>query len=159
MGSHINYSNTTANSSDYAQDLRHTTTVDHIIRVVWLSVVFAFGTVGNLLLFAVVLRKGRITNVTNLFNMNLAIADLIRIFVFIPVYLIYSSHNEWPQQLSLPGCKAVFMVVQHSLTVSILTLMFMSMERHRAVVHPLKKQVRNGRQTNSAEENIINNKS
>lgn len=115
--------------------------VDHIITSIWLSVVLVFGTVGNLLLFAVILRKGRITNVTNLFNLNLAIADLIRIFLFIPVYLLYSAHDEWPPGMGLVGCKTVFTIVQNSLTASILTLMFMSMERHRAVVHPLKKQV------------------
>lgn len=114
---------------------------DHIIRSIWLSVVFAFGTVGNVLLFSVILRKGRITNVTNLFNLNLAIADLVRIFLFIPVYLFYSAYDSWPVELGLAGCKSVFLILQNSLTVSILTLLFMSIERFRAVVHPLKKQV------------------
>ena len=118
-----------------------TNSVQHIVRSTWLSFVFVFGTVGNLLLFAVVLRKGRIANVTNLFNLSLAIADLIRIFVFIPVYLAYSAYDKWPPGLGLAGCKAIFMIVQSSLTVSIVTLMFMSMERYQAVVHPLKKQV------------------
>lgn len=117
------------------------TSVHHIVRSIWLSFVFVFGTVGNLLLFAVILRKGRITNVTNLFNLNLAIGDLIRIFLFIPVYLVYSAYDEWPPGLGLVGCKVLFMLVQSSLTVSIVTLMFMSMERYQAVVHPLKKQV------------------
>ena len=138
MSSNVNETGITNSSSP--QDLGPTT-ADHIIRSIWLSVVLVFGTVGNLLLFAVILRKGKITNITNLFNLNLAIADLIRIFLFIPVYLVYSAHDEWPQGLGKVGCKTVFTFVQNSLTVSILTLMFMSMERHRAVVHPLKKQV------------------
>ena len=128
------------NSTSFSPDLGPAT-VDHILTSIWLSVVLVFGTMGNLLLFAVILRKGRITNVTNLFNLNLAIADLIRIFLFIPVYLLYSAHDEWPPGMGVVGCKTVFMIVQNSLTTSILTLMFMSMERHRAVVHPLKKQV------------------
>ena len=114
---------------------------DHIIRAIWLSFVFVFGTLGNILLFAVILRRGKITNVTNLFNLNLAVADFIRIFLFIPVYLNYSAHDEWPLSLGLAGCKLVFMIVQSSVTTSILTLLFMGMERFRAVVHPLKKQV------------------
>lgn len=116
-------------------------TVQHIITSVWLSFVFVFGTVGNLLLFAVILRKGRITNVTNLFNLNLAVGDLIRIFVFIPVHLAHFAYHEFPPVLGLIGCKVLFMIVQSSLTVSIVTLMFMSMERYQAVVKPLKKQV------------------
>ena len=132
-----------ASISNYSTNFDESTSspVDHIIRSIWLSLVFVFGTVGNLLLFAVILRKGRIANVTNLFNLSLAIADLIRIFVFIPVYLAYSGYDEWPPGLGLAGCKAIFMIVQSSMTVSIVTLMFMSMERYQAVVKPLKKQV------------------
>ena len=129
------------NSSNYSSDFEEDTSVHHILRSILLSFVFVFGTVGNILLFAVILRKGRITNVTNLFNVNLAVGDLIRIFVFIPVYLLYSAQNEWPPRLGYGGCKILFMVVQSSLTVSIVTLMFMSIERYQAVVNPLKKQV------------------
>jgi len=125
------------NSSDFEED----TSVHHVLRSISLLFVSVFGTVGNILLFAVILRKGRITNVTNLFNLNLAVGDLIRIFVFIPVYLLYSAQNEWPSGLGYAGCKTVFMIVQSSLTVSIVTLMFMSIERYQAVVKPLKKQV------------------
>ena len=128
------------NSSGHSLDFGPAS-VDHIIRTIWLSIVFVFGTVGNLLLFAVILRRGRIINVTNLFNLNLAVADLIRILLFIPTYLVYSAYDEWPSWLGLGGCKTVFMIFQSSMTVSILTLMFMSMERHQAVVHPLKKPV------------------
>lgn len=113
----------------------------HIIRVTWLSNVFVFGALGNLLLFAVILRKGRIANVANLFNLNLAVGDVLRIIVFVPVYLDYSSQGEWPRLLGSAGCKLTFMIVQSSLTVSIITLMLMSLERFQAVVHPLKKQV------------------
>ena len=126
-----------SNSSDFEDTVLGL----HILRSTWLSFVFVFGTIGNLLLFSVILRKGRVVNVTNLFNLNLAVGDLIRIFVFVPVYLVYSTYDEWPPALGLVGCKAIFMIVQSSLTVSIVTLMFMSMERYQAVVHPLKKQV------------------
>lgn len=113
----------------------------HIIRVTWLSNVFVFGALGNLLLLTVILRKGRIANVANLFNLNLAVGDVLRIIVFVPVYLDYSSQGEWPKLLGSAGCKGIFMIVQSSLTVSIITLMLMSLERFQAVVHPLKKQV------------------
>lgn len=113
----------------------------HIIRVTWLSNVFVFGALGNLLLFAVILRKGRIANVANLFNLNLAVGDVLRIIVFVPVYLDYSSQGEWPRLLGSAGCKGIFMIVQSSLTVSIITLMLMSLDRFQAVVHPLKKQM------------------
>ena len=129
------------NSSNYSSYFEEPASSHHILRSTLLSFVFVFGTVGNILLFAVILRKGRITNVTNLFNLNLAVGDLIRIFVFIPVYLLYSEKSEWPPKLGCVGCKTVFMVVQSSLTVSIVTLMFMSIERYQAVVKPLKKQV------------------
>ena len=129
------------NSANYSSTFEEDTSVHHILRSILLSFVFVFGTVGNTLLFAVILRKGRITNVTNLFNLNLAVSDFFRIFVFIPVYLLYSAQNEWPPRLGYAGCKTIFMVVQSSLTVSIVTLMFLSIERHQAVVKPLKKQV------------------
>ena len=125
-----------SNNSPHSEDK-----VQHIVTSIWLSFVFVFGAFGNLLLFAAILRKGRITNVTNLFNLNLAVGDLIRIFVFIPVYLAHFEYHEFPPELGLIGCKVLFMIVQSSLTVSIVTLMLMSMERYQAVVKPLKKQV------------------
>ena len=129
------------NCSNYSSGFEDAIAAHHIFRSILLSFVYVFGTVGNMLLFSVILRKGRIANVTNLFNLNLAVGDLIRIFVFIPVYLLYSARNEWPPGLGYVGCKTVFMIVQSSLTVSIVTLMFMSIERYQAVVKPLKKQV------------------
>ena len=136
----INDTNNT-NSRNFSR-LNSQENPDHLIRVIWLSTVLVFGTLGNFLLLAVLFRRGRITHVANLFNLNLAIADLIRIFVFIPTYLVYSSYDEWPHRLGLAGCRSVYIVVESTMTVSIHTLFFMSMERHKAVVHPLKKLVR-----------------
>lgn len=133
----INDTNNT-NSRNFSR-LNSQENPDHLIRVIWLSTVLVFGTLGNFLLLAVLFRRGRITHVANLFNLNLAIADLIRIFVFIPTYLVYSSYDEWPHRLGLAGCRSVYIVVESTMTVSIHTLFFMSMERHKAVVHPLKK--------------------
>ena len=127
------------NISNYSSNFDESTSVHHIIQSIWLSFVFVLGTIGNLLVFSVILQKRRIINVANLFNLNLAVGDLTRIFVFIPVYLVYSSYDEWP--LGLVGCKVISMIVQSSMTVSIVTLMFMSMERYQAVIKPLKKQV------------------
>ena len=114
---------------------------DHVLRVLWFSVVFVFGCLGNFLLLAVILRKGGASNVTNLFNLNLLITDLTRIFLLVPTYLAYTGHREWPSTLGLAGCKAIFFVIQFSVIVSVQTLFFSSLERHRAVVHPLKEKV------------------
>lgn len=114
---------------------------DHVLGVISFSVVFVLGCLGNLLLLAVILRKGGASNVTNLFHLNLLVADLIRIFSFVPIYLAYTGHNELPYTLGLASCKAIFFAIQCSVIVSVQTLFLSSLERHQAVVHPLKEKV------------------
>lgn len=114
---------------------------DHVLGVISFSVVFVLGCLGNFLLLAVILRKGGASNVTNLFHLNLLVADLIRIFSFVPIYLAYTGHNELSSTLGLASCKGIFFAIQCSVIVSVQTLFFSSLERHQAVVHPLKEKV------------------
>lgn len=51
-------------------------------------VVFAIGLVGNFLVIAVVFRVPRMRTVTNLFIVNLAIADILVVFLCIPATLV-----------------------------------------------------------------------
>lgn len=114
---------------------------DHVLGVISFSVVFVLGCLGNFLLLAVILRKGGASNVTNLFHLNLLVADLIRIFSCVPIYLAYTRHNELLSTLGIASCKGIFFAIQFSVIASVQTLFCSSLERHQAVVHPLKEKV------------------
>lgn len=116
--------------------------LDYLIRVIWFFIVFVFGILGNFLLFVVFFRRGRIIYVVNLFNFNLVIVDLIWIFVFILIYLVYFLYDEWLYGLGLVGCRSVYIVVEFIMIVFIYMFFFMSMERYKVVVYFLKKLVR-----------------
>ena len=138
MDSKASAFNSSNNSSLSCPD---TSDTDHVLGVISFSVVFVLGCLGNFLLLAVILRKGGASNVTNLFHLNLLVADLIRIFSFVPIYLAYTGDNELPSTLGLARCKGIFFAIQCSVIVSVQTLFFSSLERHQAVVHPLKEKV------------------
>ena len=105
----------------------------------WLSLSLSVGIAGNFLLVVVILRKGRLRSVSNVFNLNLVAADFIRAVVFTPVYLQFARTKSWPQ--GILGCKLVYTVLYSTFGVTVFTLVCLSWDRYRATVHPLKKQV------------------
>lgn len=112
----------------------------HILVKSWLLVSLVVGVAGNALIATVILRKGKVRVASYLFNLNLTVADFFRVAVFTPVYLLFSHTRSWP--IGLPGCRFMYLVLYSSFCVTVMTLMSLSWERYRGIVHPLKKQVR-----------------
>ncbi|XP_048578054.1 prolactin-releasing peptide receptor [Nematostella vectensis] len=56
----------------------------------------ALSAIGNLLLVSVIVTKKRFHNVTNIYNLNLSASDLLKVLVYVPVYLVYASKMTWP---------------------------------------------------------------
>ena len=70
--------------------------------------------------------------------MNLACTDFLTCTVSIPLDLAILAMGRWPYGAAM--CKIVYPLQTLLLAVSIGTLLCMSFERHRAIVHPFKRQ-------------------
>ncbi|CAF1443375.1 unnamed protein product [Adineta steineri] len=106
------------------------------ICIILYVIVFIVGTIGNLLVIIVIQRNRSMRTVTNMFIMNLAAADLLVLVFCLPATVVQDVTKTWFFGLAL--CKFVNYVQNMSISVSVLTLMAISIERYQAIVHPLK---------------------
>ncbi|XP_065578161.1 neuropeptide SIFamide receptor-like isoform X2 [Artemia franciscana] len=102
-----------------------------IVLVCAYGAIFAVGAIGNILVVLIVSRSRRMRTVTNIFLVNLAIADLFVILFCVP--FTATGHI-------LKGsfiCKTVAYIQGVSVAVSVHTLVAISLERCIAVIWPL----------------------
>ena len=111
---------------------------ERIIVPLIFCAVIAFGCVGNVLVIVVVIRnREQYTSTTNIFIVNLAIADLAFLIFCVPFHaVIYTSSETWPFGNIM--CKLVHGVQFTSMAASIYTLVAMSLDRFLAVGYPLR---------------------
>lgn len=119
--------------------------------IIILSILFIFigvlGIVGNSLVITVILidRKMR-QSVTNVFIMNLAIADLLIMISFIPDIIQFILNRGW--LLGVGMCKFNRYILVTCLYVSVLSLVSVCIERFVAIVFPIKAQILCNRRKN-----------
>ncbi|CAF1107044.1 unnamed protein product [Rotaria sordida] len=106
------------------------------ICIILYVIVFIVGTIGNLLVIIVIQRNRSMRTVTNMFIMNLAAADLLVLVFCLPATAVQDVTKTWFFGLIL--CKFVNYIQNMSISVSVLTLMAISVERYQAIVYPLK---------------------
>lgn len=124
--------NTTALDNEGIQVVR-------ILQLLCYSVIIAVGSVGNALIcLAILSRKKRKTS--EYFILNLAITDLSTSILSIPLDIIERLAGYWPYGSFL--CKLVYPLQTILMSVSVATLLAMSLERHRAIMHPLKPRMK-----------------
>ncbi|KFZ56046.1 Galanin receptor type 1, partial [Antrostomus carolinensis] len=103
--------------------------------------IFLLGTVGNTLVLVVLgcLRpRGRLSlSATNIFILNLSIADFSFLLFCVPFQATIYSLPEWT--FGAFFCKWVHYLTMATMLVSIFTLVAMSVDRYIAVVHPAKR--------------------
>lgn len=128
------------NISQNATILEHSEfQVVRILQLFFYSVIIAVGSVGNALIcLAILSRKKRKTS--EYFILNLAITDLLTSIVSIPLDIIERLAGYWPYGSFL--CKLVYPLQTILMSVSVATLLAMSLERHRAIMHPLKPRMK-----------------
>ncbi|XP_076856138.1 galanin receptor type 1b [Brachyhypopomus gauderio] len=104
-----------------------------IVPVVF-GCIFFLGVVGNTLVMVVIgrIKSKRSRSTTNIFILNLSIADLCFLFVCVPFQATIYSLPEWIFGAFL--CKFVHYFLMVSMLVSIFTLVTMSVDRYIAVV-------------------------
>lgn len=116
---------------------------DPNIRAVKLTlylVIFLVSSVGNSLVFLVIMRKNKMKTVTNYFILNLAIADLLLTFICIPFDIpVQEMDNIWPYGSFM--CKVLYPLQTMCLFASVFTLTAVSLTRYWAIVHPFRRQL------------------
>ncbi|KAM3956192.1 neuropeptide receptor A16 [Aphomia sociella] len=100
------------------------------------TAVFMMGLVGNLLVCVAVYRNHTMRTVTNYFIVNLAVADFMVILFCLPPTVLWDVTETWFLGKAL--CKILLYFQSVSVTVSVLTLTFISVDRWYAICFPLK---------------------
>lgn len=109
-------------------------TIIKLITMILYSLVCIVGLFGNTLVIYVVLRFSKMQTVTNIYILNLAIAD--ECFLIGIPFLLYTMHNgSWP--FGEYACKAYMVSTSITQFTSSIFLLIMSADRYIAVCHPI----------------------
>ena len=109
-----------------------------------LSIILTFGLVGNVLIITLVRVREELRRTMNSFIVNMAASDLILPILLMPFSLKESAANssnyQWPigGKLGSISCRLSIFLVAVSMTVSVQSLLWISLDRFMAVVMPLK---------------------
>ncbi|XP_048377398.1 galanin receptor 2b-like [Stegostoma tigrinum] len=110
-----------------------------IIVPIIFSLIFLLGTIGNGLVLAVLLRNGQMSyNTTNLFILNLSMADLFFIIFCVPFQATIYTLDGWVFGSFL--CKVVHFFIYLTMYASSFTLAAVSVDRYLAIRYPLKSR-------------------
>ncbi|XP_045443373.1 galanin receptor type 3 [Pipistrellus kuhlii] len=107
------------------------------------ALIFLLGTVGNGLVLAVLLQPGpgvwqEPGSTTDLFILNLAVADLCFILCCVPFQAAIYTLDAW--LFGALVCKAVHLLIYLTMYASSFTLAAVSVDRYLAVRHPLRSR-------------------
>uniref|UniRef100_T1IW50 G-protein coupled receptors family 1 profile domain-containing protein n=1 Tax=Strigamia maritima TaxID=126957 RepID=T1IW50_STRMM len=125
----------TDDSSDYSLELPHYIRIN---ATFFCGLVFFVGVFGNLLIPLVIWRNKDMRNSTNLFLVNLSVADLFVLLVCMPTVIV-EIHSAKPESWILGEgmCKAVPFLELTMAHGSVLTILAISFERYYAICKPL----------------------
>ncbi|XP_069481348.1 orexin/Hypocretin receptor type 1 [Ambystoma mexicanum] len=98
-------------------------------------VVFLTAVIGNMLVCLAVWRNRHMRTVTNYFIVNLSLADVLVTAICLPASLIVDITESW--LLGPTMCKVIPYLQTVSVSVSVMTLSFIALDRWYAICHPL----------------------
>ncbi|KAM5218691.1 galanin receptor type 1 isoform 2-T2 [Hipposideros larvatus] len=109
--------------------------VENLVTLAAFGLIFALGVLGNSLVITVLARSkpGKPRSTTNLFILNLSVADLAYLLFCIPFQATVYALPTWV--LGAFICKFIHYFFTVSMLVSIFTLAAMSVDRYVAIVH------------------------
>ncbi|XP_021069355.1 galanin receptor type 2 [Mus pahari] len=106
-----------------------------VLVPLFFALIFLVGTVGNALVLAVLLSGGQAVSTTNLFILNLGVADLCFILCCVPFQATIYTLDDWVFGSLL--CKAVHFLIFLTMHASSFTLAAVSLDRYLAIRYPL----------------------
>lgn len=109
--------------------------VHAILQLVIFTIIFMVGFFGNSIVIYGVLQQGSSKTTSSCFIANLALSDLAVLVLSLPVGLLQELAS-WP--FGELACKIFFPFGDVFLTVSIMTLTAIALDRYRAIVTPFK---------------------
>jgi len=134
------------NESDYAEYESWVSVDEFEMFAISLNIiVFVAGIMGNLLVFIAVTTTKSMQSVTNIFIVNLAMADMLVMLFCAPPSVIWDVTNTW--FFGSLMCKIVIYIQDISVSVSVFTLTFIAYDRYNAICRPLQFS---SRKTNAA---------
>ncbi|XP_014678987.1 PREDICTED: neuropeptide FF receptor 2-like [Priapulus caudatus] len=98
--------------------------------------VFVVGLVGNLFVFAVVARYRSMRTVTYTFLVNLAVGDVMVVIICMPMTLGSTVYRLWIYGDVM--CRLTPFIQGVSVSVSVLTLLLVSLDRYYKIYYPMK---------------------
>ncbi|XP_028665891.2 putative tyramine receptor 2 [Erpetoichthys calabaricus] len=138
-------------SSDIPNNLRNSTSGEliHLMSLLAhgliLSLTFLAGVAGNTLVIWAVYRKAALQTPNNALLVNLAVGDLLRCLIDIPLLLTIVLLGDRRQDLGTGPCHAQVFAFSLSCCVQLFTLASIGAERYQAIAHPFKTAKRKKR--------------
>ncbi|XP_045473566.1 growth hormone secretagogue receptor type 1 isoform X2 [Harmonia axyridis] len=109
-----------------------------VISMVFCIIIMCLGVIGNVMVPIVIFKTKDMRNSTNIFLVNLAVADLMVLLVCTPTVLVEVNSALETWVLGKEMCKAVPFVELTVAHASVLTILAISFERYYAICKPLK---------------------
>ncbi|XP_013790108.1 cholecystokinin receptor type A-like, partial [Limulus polyphemus] len=101
-------------------------------------ITFMIGATGNIIVIAVMIGDRTSRNVTNIFLVSLAVADLLLLVICAPLDVTHYLVMQWDQEGTV--CKIAAYAEQLSAFASILNLVAVTLERFVVIVFPIKSR-------------------
>ena len=133
--------NTTNYSSSKNQTEKDSTSLSEAERnfkIVFYCCLFIVGSLGNLLVIAVVKAKRKKT-INDYFILNLAVSDLTFLWFSLPFYT-YELFQSFYKNVFY--CKIIWPMMSVTLSVSVFTLTSMAVERCRGIINPFQPRIK-----------------
>ena len=107
------------------------------------AIIFLVALFGNSFGLVVVLKKSSNKSATNLFIANMAVADLLLTFTMMPLSIVFFYRGKlwFGGTLGTVTCKALFYAIPISISASVFTIVFMSVDRMYAIFYPFKEKI------------------
>ncbi|NP_001098075.1 neuropeptide Y receptor Y4 [Takifugu rubripes] len=115
-------------------DQCHMSPVLTTFLILWYGVTMILGLLGNIGLICIITRRKEKPNVTSIFICNLSFSDILVCVFCLPFTVIYTIMDHWVFGSLL--CRLVPFIQCVSVTVSVLSLVFIALERHQLIVNP-----------------------
>ena len=121
---------------------------EQVMRLTWLmslfiifySLIFLLGLIGNVLVAFVVVRNKAMQTITNIFITNLAVSDICMCLLAVPFTPMSFFFNSWIFGKAL--CHIVPMTLCISVYVSTLTSTAIAVDRYFVIVYPFKPRMK-----------------